>query len=395
MSSASEDEEGRVGHSFYPKKIPSDKLSKEKAKFFKRSFRDKSESSKCKKIREDVAVNYATGSGAVLGITSAPPVVRKGFYYNSDETKSSSLHVNKTSTDGGLPRLSSLGPQSMNLSSPTTTGFLESKSGGERYARGGIPDITSDISSSEQEGGSEMTSSSDESGTDLPDTASRRKERKATKMRSKAAPHHMSHSIPLGTLSGADNDLCAPPEQDSGSGTPVEDKSSSSTNSSTPIPATGHLRSLFDGLSHLYTTSNSRLKRPSAGLGPKSVCDPSCKKMKGGALSVEDCQRDVFIPPMDSSANPHQSVALSGPACCVCPGGIAGSCMGQLVDSKKTPGQAADGSFGPQRLLEGSQGKAHVDHLWLPHPSLAHAHPLLMPFALTWAVLCCVSSMNL
>lgn len=50
----------------------------------------------------------------------------------------------------------------------------------------------------------------------------------------------------------------------SGSGSPLEEGCSSSTTSSGAIVTSGHLRSLFDGLSHLYMTNDPRgCKRPS------------------------------------------------------------------------------------------------------------------------------------
>lgn len=209
--SDSDDSEGTHGQIGPPKKLLSDKLSKEKAKFFKRSFGEK---------------------GKVRAVTK------------------SDLQVESHSTAGaGVSRLANAGSRGR-----------QAEPAAEFSSSG--PDSTSD------------TSSSDESGTGLPDAA---------RVRPGGEPSPMLSCSPVGggagpVLPARKSESFSEGEVDSGSGTPQEERSSSSTNSSSAMLSSGPLRSLFDGLSHLYTPFDSR-KRPLPAQpkykGPKKVVQPS------------------------------------------------------------------------------------------------------------------------
>ncbi|KAG0715641.1 Histone acetyltransferase KAT6B [Chionoecetes opilio] len=212
-ASDSDDSEGMHGQIGPPKKLISDKLSKEKAKFFKRSFGEK---------------------GKVRAVTK------------------SDLQVEPHSTAGA------------GVSRPASTGsrVRQAELAAEFTSSG--PDSTSD------------TSSSDESGTGLPEAA---------RMRSGGEPSSLLSCSPAGSVSAAGTGIPARKseslsegEVDSGSGTPQEERSSSSTNSSSAMMSSGPIRSLFDGLSHLYTPYDSR-KRPlqvqPKYKGPKKFMQPS------------------------------------------------------------------------------------------------------------------------
>lgn len=196
LPSDSEDSDGMHGHLGPPKKLLSDKLSKEKAKFFKRSLAEKG---KFRAAKSEIRV--VSHGSAGTGISG----------------------MKRENTSGQVKRV----------------------------------ELGSELSSSGPESTTD-TSSSDESGADMPKAAIRR-----------TLGHDSDGSPPLqhskGTmgikLHGRKSDSLSEGEVDSGSGTPHEERSSSSTNSSSAMLASGHLKGLFDGLSHLYTPYDSR-KRP-------------------------------------------------------------------------------------------------------------------------------------
>ena len=171
-----------------PKKIVSnDKVCKEKAKFFKRSFRDK-------------------------------------FKYS----KFSTMANNDSTTVVGVS-CSSL----------------------KREALSGIAN-----EDRIRDGANGNTSSSDESGgrIAIDATSGTYCSRKMKKRTKKGRP---KLRIPATFHAHVPGGFPPPPEIDSGSGTPVDDSksTSSSTNSSGSLVPTTHVRSLFDGLSHLYMTN--------------------------------------------------------------------------------------------------------------------------------------------
>lgn len=198
-ASDSDDSEGTHGQLGPPKKLLSDKLSKEKAKFFKRSFGEKG---KFRAAKSEIRVESHVNAG--IGISRAT---------------------------------------------------RDNATGHKKRA-----DLGSELSSSGSDSTTD-TSSSDESGADVPEAISK-------------TVGHAGEDCPSIPCSQATNSINAGAknpvrksesvsegEVDSGSGTPHEERSSSSTNSSSAMLASGHLRGLFDGLSHLYTPYDSR-KRP-------------------------------------------------------------------------------------------------------------------------------------
>ncbi|XP_064113125.1 histone acetyltransferase KAT6A-like isoform X2 [Macrobrachium nipponense] len=194
VPSSSDESDGMHGHPGSSKKISNDKLSREKAKFFKRSFGDKGKMRLAKgTIRVESHTNAGSSTGSRMG------------------TSESALGVQGKRVDAA--------------SDLSTSG----------------PDSTTD------------TSSSDESGADVTSC------KKGLNF-NHSVLHHGQDTID-NSGDKLQNRKSESLSEDSGSGTPHEERSSSSTNSSSTMLASGHLRGLFDGLSHLYTPYDSR-KRP-------------------------------------------------------------------------------------------------------------------------------------
>ncbi|KAK4288124.1 hypothetical protein Pmani_038840 [Petrolisthes manimaculis] len=196
-ASDSDDSEGMHGQFGSPKKLHSDKLSKEKAKFFKRSFGDKG---RFKVAKSEIRVDSQSSAG--LGLT----------------------RVIKDSAS----------------------------------VREKVGSVVTEVSSSESDTTSESSSSDDESGADVPQAIPRTPGHHALPL---ASAQPMVQGVAAGKVPARKSESLSEGELDSGSGTPHEERSSSSTNSSSTMLTSGHLRGLFDGLSHLYTPYDSR-KRP-------------------------------------------------------------------------------------------------------------------------------------
>ncbi|XP_045599275.1 uncharacterized protein [Procambarus clarkii] len=197
--SDSDDSEGMHSQLGPPKKLPSDKLSKEKAKFFKRSFGEKG---KFRAAKSEIRVESHGNAGISV----------------SRATRDSASGHRKRAEPGS--ELSSSGP-----------------------------DSTTD------------TSSSDESGADVPEVNSRTAGHDGEECPSLPCSQGSNSTSTGSKVPVRKSESLSEGEVDSGSGTPHEERSSSSTNSSSAMLASGHLRGLFDGLSHLYTPYDSR-KRP-------------------------------------------------------------------------------------------------------------------------------------
>ena len=246
-ASDSDDSEGMHGQIGPPKKLISDKLSKEKAKFFKRSFGEK---------------------GKVRAVTK------------------SDLQVESHSTAGA------------GVSRPASTG-----------SRGRQAELVVEFSSSGPDTTSD-TSSSDESGTGPPEV---------TRVRSGGEPSPLLSCSPAGNTSVAGTGIpvrktesLSEGEVDSGSGTPQEERSSSSTNSSSAMLSSGPLRSLFDGLSHLYTPYDSR-KRPLQAQpkykGPKKLIQPS---REGESAAPGEVRVGGGTPVEEVGEGPQQGMECGG-----------------------------------------------------------------------------------
>ena len=201
LASSSDESDGRHSHpgSSSKKIYNNDKLSREKAKFFKRSFGDK----------------------------------------GKRQAKGTTIRVESHTNNAGSSTVSLLGTTS------------ESALGG---IQGKHIDAASDLSTSGPDSSTD-SNSSDESGVDM--TACK----KGLNF-NRSISHHDQDST-VDNISGdkLPSRKSESLSEDSGSGTPHEERSSSSTNSSSTMLASGHLRGLFDGLSHLYTPYDSR-KRP-------------------------------------------------------------------------------------------------------------------------------------
>lgn len=249
-ASDSDDSEGMHGQIGPPKKLLSDKLSKEKAKFFKRSFGEKG------KVR------------AVI---------------------KSDLQVESHSTAGA------------GVSRPASTGSRGRQAEPAAEFSSSGPDSTSD------------TSSSDESGTGLPEAARVCPGTESSPLLS-CGPAGSSASAVGAVLPARKSESFSEGEVDSGSGTPQEERSSSSTNSSSAMLSSGPLRSLFDGLSHLYTPYDSR-KRPLPAQpkykGPKKVVQPS---REGESATPVEVRIGGKVMGEEVGEGPQQGTDCGGPS---------------------------------------------------------------------------------
>lgn len=319
----------------FPQKLSNERLSKEKAKFFRR------------RVKVESKGNVAAGSGVspakVVPARAAPAKAapattlqqsntsKKGSDSASkkrlfSELDSNSEHLElQTSAKQKLPAHQSTSrhrtdkqvPKHLKLKMP----HLECHHS-ERQR--GCSTYTSD----EQDSSNDGKSDTFRSGTSLKKSKSGRdprifsnlKESSKKKLPTEKLKHESSSGLIEQTFAfptkksdveGCDRELSAVGDNEtgsptlsiggsccngnsSGSGSPLEEGCSSSTTSSGAMVTSGHLRSLFDGLSHLYMTNDPRgCKRPSQQHAAVRSSQDATRSRPSRSKSAESSKEDL------------------------------------------------------------------------------------------------------